>query len=373
MEISNHIPLAPMFISGSADAADAGERKAGQPLSMAAFLDALKLEPEDGSDQAQIRGILRDALGAMSPESRKELVSALKELGRNAAGTEVGALLDSKLPDVEKEAHKGAGIDRLLELLFMLLIMLGQANTARNGNAAKFGEITVKQAAAAGAKGVNAANSNLGGALAGVALGTMVAGVGFRQVSRATGGQIKNIAVNGRGVSQLRQQNAQTGNALNRQASPMTGAGPQEQVRTLDAPGRPVGLQDSRPQLGGDEHAVLSQPIQRTEAQINAREMAFQENQHKYGQQQTSGYIVSGFSQPIASVAQAGAGIEAAAQSSAGKVNDAEGAVASSVQHNEEQAAQRSVDLLLKIFALIASTTEQNRGTLDAMAQAIKA
>jgi hypothetical protein len=373
MEISNHIPLMPMFITDAADAGGAGERKAGQPLSMAAFLDALKLEPEDGSDQAQVRSILRDALGAMSPESRKELVSALKQLGRSAAGTEVGALLDSKLPDVEKEASKGAGIDRLLELLFALLMMLGQANTARNGNAAKFGEITVKQAAAAGDKGISAANSNFGGALAGLALGTVVAGAGFRQFSKATSGQIKNIAVNGRGVNQLRQQNAQTGNALNRQASPMTGAGPQERVKTLDAQGRPVGLQDSRPQLGGDEHAVLSQPIQRTEAQINAREIALQENQQKYAQQQTGGYIVSSFAQPIAGVAQAGAGIEAAAQSSAGKVNDAEGAVASSVQHNEEQAAQRSVDLLLKIFSLIAATTEQTRGTLDAMSQAIKA
>jgi len=47
--------------------------------------------------------------------------------------------------------------------------------------------------------------------------------------------------------------------------------------------------------------------------------------------------------------------------------------VASTVQHNEEQAAQRSVDLLLKIFSLIVTSSEQSRSTLDSMSQAIKA
>ncbi|ASU39597.1 hypothetical protein hmeg3_15770 [Herbaspirillum sp. meg3] len=350
-----------------------GEARSKEQIPMSTFFSSLNLDGAEGSDEAQLRNTLRDGLGAMSPESHKEVVSALKDLARTASGTDVGELIDGKLPDVEKEAHKGAGVDRLLELLFMLMMLLGQANTARNGNAAKFGEISVKQAQASGDKGVNAANSNFGGALAGMVLGTVTAGVGFRQFSKGTAGQTKNISTNGRDIKQLRHENTQAGNALNRPTSPMTAASPQQRVNTLDAQGRPVNVQNNQPHLGGDEHAVLNQPSNRTEVRVASQELSQQENYQKYAEQQYAGQVINTFAPQVSNLAQTGAAVNAAAQTAAGKINEAEGAVASTVQHNEEQAAQRSVDLLLKIFSLIVTSSEQSRSTLDSMSQAIKA
>lgn len=348
----------------------AGQGKNQELLSMSEFLPALDVD--GGSDQAQTRNALRDALAVLTPEQRKEVVATLKDLARNADGTSVGELLDSKLPDVEKEVSKGASVDRLLEMLFMLVMLLGQANTARNSNAAKFGEISVKQAQASGDKGISAANANFGGALSGMVLGTVTAAVGFHQFAKGTSGQIKNISTNGRDVKQIRYESALAGNALNRPTSPLAGASPQERLRTLDAQGRPVNLRNDQPHLGGDEHAVLNQPKLRTDVRAHAQELSQQENYQKYAQQQYAGQVVSSFAPQLSNLAQAGSGTVAAADNAAAKINDAEGAMASTVQHNEEQAAQRSVELLMQIFSLIVTSSEQSRSTLDSMSQAIK-
>ncbi|MFC6841804.1 hypothetical protein XthCFBP4691_12315 [Xanthomonas theicola] len=337
---------------------------------MSAFCSELKLDGRDGPDDA--RSALRDALASMTPASRKETVERLKDLARSEDGTEIGSLLDSQLPGVEKEASRETGVDRLLDLLFMLMLLLGQANTLRNGNAAKFGEISVKQAEAAGAKGISAANAGLAGAATGMLLGTAVAGVGFGKYSKANKGQIKNIRTNARDFRQSRQENARLGNALNRSTSPLNGSSPQERLRTLDAQRRAVQVQNNQPHLSADEHAVLSQPMLRTQVRADAQDLANQENYHRYAGKQYAGQIVGSFAPQLSSLAQSGAGTAAAGQNAAAKVNDAEGAVASTVQHSEEQAAQRSVDLLMKIFSLVEGTSQQHRGTLDYLAQGIK-
>jgi len=370
MQISSNTQLSQAVLSGT-DAVRSQD-KDQEMLSMSAFFAALDLDDQAGNDPVQVRNALRDSVASLTPEARKEVVATLRDLARGSDGTSVGELLDSNLPDVEKEASKGMSVDRLLEMLFMLIMLLGQSNTARNNNAAKFGEISVQQAQAAGDKGISAANANLGGALTGMVLGTVTAGVGFRQFAKGTSGQIKNISTNGRELKQLRHENALAGNALNRSTSPLTGTSPQERLHTLDTQHRSLNIQNNQPHLGGDEHAVLSQPMLRTEARINAQELSLQENQQKYAQTQYAGQVVSSFAPQLSSLAQAGAGTVAAAENSAAKINDAEGAVASTVQHNEEQAAQRSVELLTKIFSLIVTSSEQNRSTLDAISQAIK-
>ena len=52
---------------------------------------------------------------------------------------------------------------------------------------------------------------------------------------------------------------------------------------------------------------------------------------------------------------------------------DAHGAVASTIQHSEEQAAQRATELLTRMFSMIASSSDQSRATLDSIVQNIKA
>lgn len=372
MEIRHQISIPALVITGIGDAESSKTIKgtAQEAISMTGLLALLPLER---TDAAEIREALATSICLMTPDKRNEIIFNLKELGCLSPDTPVGKLLEGKLTEVEKEGCENAGIDRLLELLFSLLVILGQGNTARNAAAAKFGEISVQQAVAAGDKGVNAAIANFGGALTGMVIGTAVAGVGFQQFSKGTSGQIRNISTNGREVSQLRAQNAASSNALNRPGSPMTVSSPQKNLQTLDSKGKQLTLKENEPSLSGEERAVLNQTIIRTDAKISAKELASQTNSQQFSQQQFGGQTVTTFSQPLSAIAQASGGVFAANQQAGSKVNDAQGVIASTLQHSEEQASQRATELLARMFSMIASSSEQSRATLDSMVQNIKA
>ncbi|MEB0010300.1 IpaC/SipC family type III secretion system effector [Glaciimonas sp. Gout2] len=372
MEIRNQVTiLTPANADiNSAESSKTIKGTAKDAISITALLTLLPLEMADATES---RRALESSISLMAPDKRKEIIVNLRELVDESVDTPVGKLLEKKLPEVEKEVIENAGIDRLLELLFSLLMTLGQSNTARNAAAAKFAEISVQQAAAAGAKGVNAAIANLGGAVTGMAVGTAVAGVGFQKFSKATNGQIRNISTNGRQVNQLRAQNAATSNALNRSSPPSAGSSPQKSLQTLDSKGKQLELKANAPSISSEEQAVLNQTILRTDAKIAAKELASQSNSQKFSQQQFGGQTVISFSQPLSAIAQASGGVISAEQQAASKLSDAHGAVASTIQHSEEQAAQRATELLTRMFSMIASSSDQSRATLDSIVQNIKA
>ena len=429
------------------------ERIMPELVSMATFVDRLPLET---SDSIVDRSSLETSIILASPDKRKEIISHLNELRRVSAGNPLGELLDRKLPDVKKEGQQNNGVERLLELLFSLLMILGKANTARNAAATKFGAIALDQAAAAGAKAVSAAVANLGGAVGGMALGVVAAGVGFKQFSKGTNGQIRNSSINGREVSQLRAQNASAKNALNRPAVPtITGpqrslqklesnskelapqknaptlsteerpvlsqtalrteakiggakgqirntspggqepseitaqnvstnnapnppispgvSSPQKSVQKLESNGKELELQKNSPDLSTEERAVLSQTMLRTEAKISAKELASQINSQKFGRAQFAGQTVATFAQPLSAIGQASAGVQASQFQAASKIADAQGAIASTIQRSEEQATQRSIDLIARTFSQILATSEQNRTTVESLGRSIKA
>ena len=78
-------------------------------------------------------------------------------------------------------------------------------------------------------------------------------------------------------------------------------------------------------------------------------------------------------SSSVSSIASSGAAVEAAENSSGAKIIDAEGIVASEIAHNADQLSQHSLELLGRMFSLIVSAADQNRTTLDAISQSIKA
>ncbi|QRX82148.1 IpaC/SipC family type III secretion system effector [Glaciimonas sp. PAMC28666] len=345
------------------------EKSMPDSVSMATLVDRLPLEK---SCAIVDRSALESAIILASPDKRKEIILHLNELGRASVGTPLGDLLSRKLPEVRKEESQSGGVERLLELLFSLLMILGKANTARNAAATKFGEIAVEQAALAGAKVVSAAVANLGGAVVGMALGTVAAGVGFKQFAKGTSGQIRNTSLNGREVSQLRSQNAAVKNALNRPAPPTT-TSPQKTLQTLEANGKTLELQKNSPTLSTEERAVLNQTIIRTEAKIADKELASQINSQKFGRSQFAGQTVATFAQPLSAIGQASASVQASQQQAASKIADAQGAIASTIQRSEEQATQRSVDLIARAFSQIIATSEQNRATVESLGRGIKA
>ncbi|MBB5390581.1 MULTISPECIES: IpaC/SipC family type III secretion system effector [unclassified Herbaspirillum] len=337
---------------------------------MSEFLQDLELD--DTAQSAQRRESLKNDLVGMSSEQRTELIGMLKQLADETKGTKIGQMLDSKLPGVEDESRKGSGVDRLLELLFMLMVLLGQVNTSRNHTAAEFGKISVQQAQASGANGISAANANLGGAISGMLLSTAMSGVGLFQHAKGTTEQIKNLSKNGRSLRQMHQENAELNNALNRQASPLNNVNGPGHVNKLNTNGKIASLTDQQRHLTAEEHAVLRQPGLSQEPHAGELGIAQYENQQKHGHQQFSGQVVTSFGQPLSSTAQAGAGTAAAADNAVAKRNDAEGGVATNVQHNEEQAAERSQQLLSRILSLVDTASNRNLSTIDSIVQAIR-
>lgn len=370
MEISNRTPSL-LEARNTTYHFDSNVTKASQ-TPMSAFVNALKLDDKSDHRQSQLNLDLPDALQAMPKQKRAELVAMLKDLQREDNGSEINQILDEKIPDVEKEASGGNAIDRLLDLLFMLISTLGKGQSARNGNAAKFAEMSVKLTEASGQKGINAAQISLGGAIAGMVMSTTTAAIGYGINARGTSNQIDNLKKNARTMDNMKKTNVHVDNEMRHPTSPMTGTSPQERVKVIETRRGPVEVDPCQQNLTPDERAVFEQPQLRSEALIQSKDHAFKISQLEAGRLQAAGSAVTGMTHQVGAVMPAVAATQAAAASAAAKADEAQGQVASSVQRSDEQQAQHGTELLMKIFALIAASSEMNRGTLDAISQGIK-
>ncbi|KAF3999341.1 hypothetical protein [Glaciimonas immobilis] len=338
--------------------------------SMSAFSAALQLETSAVMD---MRTNLKNASSLLTPETRKEIIACAREMAIVSKEDNVVKLIDSKIGAVEKEAKESRGVDRFAELLFSLFMLLGLNNTKRNVAAAAMSSLSVKLIEAAGVKLVNASVMNLSGAVAGAALGTVVAAGGYKAHAKATSKQVKDISTNGREAAKLRHQAATADSALNRPMAPLTGNSPQEGLKKLDANGKSLTLQPNQPALNKEEHTVLSQTRLRTEAMIANKDLASKMNQQQFQLEQAGAHAVMGFAQPISLIASNSAGVAASQQAAAAKLDEADGTVASSVQQSEHQAAQRAAEFLMKIITLIATTTNQNLETLNTISRNLRA
>lgn len=354
-------------LSNIRNAADAGDIDHAQDMVLI-LADLVTQEAEDRNGKVEVRKNIRDKLMGLSSEKRQEVVATLKELAQSAAGTELGDLLDGKLPDVEKEAGKGSSIDRLMELLFALLLLLGKANTERNANAAKMSEVSVAQAKFSGINGVNAANSNLYGAVTAMVLGVTIAGVGTGIAFKGAQKQITNIKTNVRSANALKEANLKNDAALRQHSgAPAAERNSQERFHDLETKdGSKIDILDDQSHLTNTDVATINKSVQANQVLISSSEVAANIGQHDAAQYQLAGQILAGVGAAVGGVGAAGYSLMAEGQRAASKINDAEATVASTLEHSETQGAQRMVDLLEKIFALIASAMDTaNRNIAD--------
>lgn len=341
-------------------------------LPMSSLVHSLNLDHQDDDRHTWLRLELHDTLQAMPEQKREEVRTTLRQLQRASGGTELGQILDEKMPDVEKEAKSGTNIDRLMDLLFTLIAALGKGQAARSVSSAKFAEMSVKLAQASGQKGIDAANINLCGTIAGFAFSAITAGIGFGVSARASSNNIDNLRTNSKFAENMKKTNIHVDGEMKRPALPATGKSPQERLNVIETQKGKVNVEPCQKNLQPEENAVLRQPLQRTEEQIQKREFAFRERQHKHEKQKVAGHAISGMVNQVGGLMPAIAGAEAAAQNAASKTTDAEGQVASTIQRSDEQQAQHATELLMKLFAQIVSVTDLNRGVLDAISQGIK-
>lgn len=335
-------------------------------------IDLLILKNNGEFDPVVVRNVLRSHLQAMTPDGRNQLITCLEKLAEDDVGEEVKDLLESKLPAVKEEAENGWGIDHLVELLFLLYIVLGKANTERRNSAASLAEVSTLQAKASGENGINGAFANLTGSVVGAGLAVGVAGGGFAKYSKGTNGQIKNIQTNVRDVDRNRQMNADLNNALRRPVEPLSGNSPQERLKTLDTANGKVSIAPNQPNLTSEEQHTLQQLANRNEVTAAAQDASRRENEFVFSRDQAAGQTTMAIAQHMAPIGQTGFGIQAASANAQAKVNDAEAAVASTAQHSDEQAVQRLVDLLTKIFMLITSVSDSNNQVSSEIVRSIR-
>jgi len=336
-------------------------------------IDFLGLEEEMSNTEIRARNYHSDCVNWMSPFERAELVSELRRILLESAGTEVGDSIENAMPEVEAEARKSLSVDRLLQLLFELWYLLGKLNTERNNSAAKFAEVSVQQAQASGEKGISAANCNFGGALSALVLGAGVAGLGYRQFNKGANGQINNINDNSRGVNRLRAQNVNANNAMGRQPAPASGDTPRERFRALDTENGDLRIQNNQPHLTHEEQSTLHQPMNRMDVRIAGQQTTYDELQYEFGKMQMGGQTILQSSYLVGQVAQQTAGIPAATETAEGKINDSLGQVAVEIQRRDDEAAQHSMDAQQKIASMTTSVAEEANRNVGELSRSIKA
>lgn len=368
--LSKNGPVSDVF-SQSSDVLINRKNEFYQPVSN--VIDQLPLRSWNFTDPSEVRSLLQSNLQIMSSDMHKEVITSLQQLAQDIDNKEIKDFLDTQLPGAKNEARDVASVDRLLELLFALLLLLGKVNIERNTNAAKFAEVSTLQAKVAGDKGISAAYSNLAGTLTSVVLGVGLASVGYARFASGTKAQIQNIQTNVRDVDHSRQMNAALNNAQRRQAGTLTGNSPQERLHTLETAKGKVAVASNQSHLTSEEQHTLQQPITRNEVIIASQDASRRENEYVNSQQQLGGQAIMTAAQHMVPIGTAGFNMQAASANAQAKVNDAEGAVASTVQHSDEQAAQRSSDLLVKIFTMIFSCTDEANRSAGQISQAIRA
>jgi len=336
-------------------------------------VDLLGLDGEVQHVEMQVRNYQSNSISCMSFTERLQLVSELKNIPSDNPGAGVGDLVEREIYEVVTEAEKGLRIDRLLALLYALWFITRQANIERNASAAKFAEISVQQAQAAGEKGVSAANCNFGGAVAALVLGVSVAGLGYRQFVKGTNGQIANINDNGRGVNRLRTLNVNSNNAMSRQPAPASGNTPHERFRTIDTENGELRIQNNQPYLSHEEQSVLQQPMNRMDVRIAGQQASHAELQNEHSKTQMGGQTIVQSSFIFSQMAQNTAAIPASEKTAEGKVNEANEQVAAQMQHKDEQAAQQSTDALQRNASMAISIMEEANRNAGDLSRSIKA
>lgn len=336
-----------------------------QPVSD--LIDFLPFNNESQFDPVEARNLLRSQLLSMSADMRDEVITGLQQAAEHTDNKEIKNLLENQLPIVKQEAKDGVSIDRLLELLFAFLLLLGKLNVERNISGAKLAEVTTLHAKASGENGIDAAFSNLSGALVG---GFMTAGVvaaGFLQFSKGTTHLQKNIETNVRDVNHNRQMTADLNNAIRRPVGSLSGNSPQERLKTLDTANGKVTIAPNQDDLNGNERSVLTRAVNQTQVTIENQDVVRRTNELAFSREQAGGQAIMSIGQHMAPIGQTGFGIQAASANAQAKVNDADAAVAATAQHSDEQAAQRSTENLAKVQAMISSVKDSDVRLLNDM------
>ncbi|AKM45439.1 hypothetical protein NL30_37130 [Burkholderia contaminans] len=269
--------------------------------------------------------------------------------------------------EAEPEAPKGDSFSRLTDLLTRALMLLGKMSSERNAAGMKMAVLSSEHARKAGDKIVESARHNLGGAIAGAAVGLIATGAGTRQVMKSQTRQIKNLKFNDKEAMTLRDDARAIRKSIAQADAHELQA---DRLRSVGGDRRSATLQSSERNLTRAERGTLE--AQANEMDQRALELEHLSKEVPLQQQRKTvvGQAISSMAQPSAGIAQSGAGVAAAAATGQVKVEDSSSAIASSMQQSLVQSAARTEEsvkaLLSKLEQLMSGRQSLVLGMLRA-------
>ncbi|MBR8313154.1 hypothetical protein KDW36_08065 [Burkholderia dolosa] len=265
------------------------------------------------------------------------------------------------------ETPKGDSFSRLTDLLARALMLLGKISSERNANGMQMAVTSAEHARKAGDKIVESARHNLGGAIAGAAVGLVTTGTGTRQVMKSQTRQIKNLKFNDQKAMSLRDDARAIRKSIAQADAPELQP---DRLRNVGGDRHPATLQSSERNLTRAERDTLE--VQASEMDQRALDLEQRSKEVSFEQQRKTvlGQAISSMAQPAAGIAQSGAGVAAAAATGQVKVEDSSSALASGMQQSLVQSAVRTEEsvkaLLSKLEQLMAGRQSLVLGMLRA-------
>lgn len=336
------------------------------------LLGALSPEADTENSQEALRAQLTQDVLSLGQELRPALIAQLHELEQSTASDEVRALLQERMPDIEKEMAQNIGIVHLVGLLYALILLMAKAGAVRNQASAKMGVMHIEQARLAGRLGVDGAKLGLLGAVVGLGTCAAVTGISWYTSRRVSKLQIKNIHQNLKEGKLLEKNADQLRTAIDRSRRTDTQGNSQRSQDIIRTDTDELRLCPADVPLDNNARLVVSQPAANSEVLAAAKEIPFKENDIKYGVRQQGSAALGQHGYILSSVMQSAGNIGMAAQNGDSKVAEVEGAMAQAGQNDAGQHAQRYDEQKRELFALVRTMQESHYSTAAAISSSMR-
>jgi hypothetical protein len=285
--------------------------------------------------------------------STGEVEDMLRVLEGFVDHSRIGDFNEQEWIDINRNPDAVGSIERLLALLLTVLRLVARVSTEQTNNAAQMGILTTKLAEQSGTFSVNSAMSNFSGAGTALFATGIMTGMGVMTSIKGVGANIKNMEKNMADVDKLKIQSAQIDNEV---ASLATSARSQEAHPSKKS-----------------ELSILQQKARDIESLVSASTTEQQISRLKADRMQMAGGAMTGISYPIGTIGMTAFGVKAASEKADSTISDAQKEVASSLQRNEDQAAQQKAEIVAKILALVAAAQDSNLQTVATVSHRIPA
>ncbi len=314
---------------------------------MQAHMEALSIPSDENALSYEVRRNIESALIAASRSDIEKITSYLEDYAQAAHDDPISKSVRQELPSINDNPYSKVQIGKLVDLLFSLILLMGKKETVSRQVSGKLGEVSVQQAISSGENmKMGSYVSFVGSALTtGISAAITVKSLSLSQ--KSTNNQISSLRNNSGSATSLQNDGAAIHNGVQRQGN-----------TAANVQGNSTGITNA-------EEAIIQQDMPRSDAIIDAKNLAHQEEMAKCKELDVKANSFASIVQPFSSLTNSLAQMGATIYNAQAKQDDASGNVASTSQNSEIDAAKRSQDIMARMLALIDQLSSGNAATAN--------